>query len=119
MVSRTEGSNINDSLICENASAEGPEGEVTVDIVMSHHLQETSFTKEAYKKVYQRLHEITQRVKPFMTGTAEQIKHILANFSSYQFFIGENMNPDGMVALLDYHKDFMIFFKDGLEMEKC
>ena len=58
-----------------------------------------------------------------MTGAAEQIKHILANFKNYQFFIGENMNPDGMVALLDYHEDgvtpYMIFFKDGLEMEKC
>ncbi|EPY74486.1 hypothetical protein CB1_001993006 [Camelus ferus] len=56
MVSRTEG-NIDDSLIGGNASAEGPEGEGTestvitgVDIVMNHHLQETSFTKEAYKK---------------------------------------------------------------------
>ena len=39
-----------------------------------------------------------------MTGTAEQIKHILANFNNYQFSIGENMNPDGMVALLDYCK---------------
>ena len=58
-----------------------------------------------------------------MTGAAEQIKHILANFKNYQFFIGENMNPDGMVALLDYREDgvtpYMIFFKDGLEMEKC
>ncbi|OWJ99126.1 hypothetical protein Celaphus_00009781 [Cervus elaphus hippelaphus] len=56
MVSRTEG-NIDDSLIGGNASAEGPEGQGTdnplitgVDIVMNHHLQETSFTKEAYKK---------------------------------------------------------------------
>lgn len=40
-----------------------------------------------------------------------------------KFYIGENMNPDGMVALLDYREDgvtpYMIFFKDGLEMEKC
>uniref|UniRef100_A0A8C9BLC5 Translationally-controlled tumor protein n=1 Tax=Phocoena sinus TaxID=42100 RepID=A0A8C9BLC5_PHOSS len=57
MVSRTEG-NIDDSLIGGNASADGPEGEGTestvitgVDIVMNHHLQETSFTKEAYKKL--------------------------------------------------------------------
>ena len=32
------------------------------------------------------------------------------------------MNPDGMVALLDYREDgitpFMLFFKDGLEIEK-
>ena len=103
-----------------------------VDIVMNHHLQETSFTKEAYKKYIKdhmksikgKLEEQRlERVKPFMTGAAEQIKHILANFKNYQFFIGENMNPDGMVALLDYREDgvtpYMIFFKDGLEMEKC
>ena len=64
-----------------------------------------------------------ERVKPFMTGATEQIKHILANFKNYQFFTGENMNPDGMVALLDYREDgvtpYMIFFKGGLEMEKC
>ena len=50
MVSRTEG-NIDDSLIGGNASAEGPESAVItgVNIVMNHHLQETSFTKEAYK----------------------------------------------------------------------
>ncbi|KAH0520294.1 Translationally-controlled tumor protein [Microtus ochrogaster] len=138
MVSRTEG-NMDDSLIGGNASAEGPEGEGTestvvtgVDIVMNHHLQETSFTKEAYKKYIKdymkslkgKLEEQKpERVKPFMTGAAEQIKHILANFNNYQFFIGENMNPDGMVALLDYREDgvtpYMIFFKDGLEMEKC
>lgn len=56
MVSRTVG-NIDYSLGGENASAEGPEGEGTestivtaVDIVMNHYLQETSFTKETYKK---------------------------------------------------------------------
>ncbi|TEA25957.1 hypothetical protein DBR06_SOUSAS5710091 [Sousa chinensis] len=137
MVSRTEG-NIDDSLIGGNASAEGPEGEGTestvttgVDIVMNHHLQETSFTKEAYKKYIKdymksikgKLEEQRpERGKPVMTG-AEQIKHILANFRNYQFFIGENMNLDGMAALLDCSEDgvtpYRIFFKDGLEMEKC
>nr|XP_038936280.1 translationally-controlled tumor protein-like isoform X2 [Rattus norvegicus] len=138
MVSRTEGA-IDDSLIGGNAPAEGPEGGRTestvvtgVDIVLNHHLQETSFTKEAYKKYIKdymkslkgKLEEQKpERVKPFMTGAAEKIKRILANFNNYQFFIGENMNPDGMVALLEYPEDgvtpFMIFFKDGLEMEKC
>ncbi|KAI4540629.1 hypothetical protein MG293_009670 [Ovis ammon polii] len=124
MVSRTEG-NIDDSLIGGNASAEGPEGEGTestvitgVDIVMNHHLQETSFTKEAYKKYIKdymksikgKLEEQRpERVKPFMTGAAGQIKHILANFKNYQFFIGENMNPDGMVALLDYCEDGLFY----------
>ncbi|XP_068956849.1 translationally-controlled tumor protein-like [Petaurus breviceps papuanus] len=137
-VSRTEGT-IDNSLIGGNASAEGPEGEGTdatvitgVDIVINHHLQETSFTKESYKKYIKdymksikgRLEEHKpDRVNPFMMGAAEQIKHILANLKNYQFFIGKNMNPDGMVALLDFCEDSvtpcMIFFKDGLEMEKC
>lgn len=33
------------------------------------------------------------------------------------------MNPEGMVGLLDYREDgitpFMLFFKDGLLVEKC
>nr|6IZB_A Chain A, Translationally-controlled tumor protein [Homo sapiens] len=119
--------------LCLEVEGKMVSGGITgVDIVMNHHLQETSFTKEAYKKYIKdymksikgKLEEQRpERVKPFMTGAAEQIKHILANFKNYQFFIGENMNPDGMVALLDYREDgvtpYMIFFKDGLEMEKC
>ncbi|XP_007452187.1 PREDICTED: translationally-controlled tumor protein-like [Lipotes vexillifer] len=138
MISRTEG-NIDDSFIGGNASAEGPEGQGTestvitgVDIVMNHHLQESSFTKEANKKYIKdyiksikgKLEEQRpERGKPFMTGATGQIKHILANFKNYQFFIGENMNLDGMAALLDCSEDgvtpYMIFFKDSLEMEKC
>jgi inhibitor of KinA sporulation pathway (predicted exonuclease) len=72
------------------------------DTVMNHHLQETSFTK-AYKKYIKghmkslkgKLEEQRpEREKPFLTGAAEQIKHILANFSNYQLSTGENMNPD-------------------------
>lgn len=43
--------------------------------------------------------------------------------SSCQFFTGESLCPDGMVAVLDYREDnvtpFMRFFKDGLKPEKC
>ncbi|KAM9713555.1 translationally-controlled tumor protein-like [Dama dama] len=92
MVSRTEG-NIDDSLIGGNASVEGPEGEgpestviTGVDIVMNHHLEETSLTKEASKKYIKdymkSIKGRPERVKPFMTGAAEQIKHILANFKN-------------------------------------
>ncbi|CAO2591624.1 Translationally-controlled tumor protein [Lemmus lemmus] len=109
----------------------GPEGEGTestvvtgVDIVMNHHLQETSFTKEAYKKyIKDYMKSLKGKLEEQKPERVKQIKHILANFNNYQFFIGENMNPDGMVALLDYREDgvtpYMIFFKDGLEMEKC
>ncbi|XP_044769979.1 translationally-controlled tumor protein-like [Neomonachus schauinslandi] len=142
MVSRSEG-NADDSLSGGNASTEGPKGEgpestviTDVDIVTNHHLQETSFTKEAYKKCIKddmkpikgKLEALRpERRIPFMIGTAEQIKHIFANFKNYVFFIGENMNPDGIgfqvVALPDYHEGggtpYMIFFKDSLEMENC
>ncbi|KAB0360348.1 hypothetical protein FD754_004504 [Muntiacus muntjak] len=87
MVSSTEG-NIDDSLIGIKSTV------ITgVHIVMNHHLQETSFTKEAYKKyikdymksVKGKLEEQRpERVTPFMTGAAEQIKHILANFKIYK-----------------------------------
>ncbi|XP_025261061.1 translationally-controlled tumor protein-like [Theropithecus gelada] len=137
MVTRTEGS-IDDSLIGGNASAEGPKGKRTdstvitgVKIVKNHPLKERSFTKEAYNKYIQdymqsikgKLEEQRpERVKPVTTEAAEQIKHTLANLK-IPVFISENMNPDGMVALLDYHETgvitVVILFKDGLEMEKC
>ncbi|XP_032755527.1 translationally-controlled tumor protein-like [Rattus rattus] len=136
MVSRTADA-IDDSLTGKNASAEGLEDQgtestVVMAIVMNHHLQEASFTKDTYKKYIKdyrnslkgKLEEQKpEREKPFTTGAAERVKHMLANFNNYQSFIGENTNPDGMVALLEYREDggtpFMIFFKDGLEMEKC
>ncbi|EHB16293.1 Translationally-controlled tumor protein [Heterocephalus glaber] len=91
MVSRTKG-NTDDLLIGGNASAEGQEGEgieravvTAVDIVVNHHLQETSFTKEAYKKYIKdymksikgKLEEQRpERVKPFMTAAAAYKKYI-------------------------------------------
>nr|XP_014983171.1 TPT1-like protein [Macaca mulatta]XP_015299424.1 PREDICTED: TPT1-like protein [Macaca fascicularis] len=99
IVSRTEGY-IFDLLIGGNASAEGPGGKGTestvitgVNIVMNHHPPETSFTKEAYNKCIKdymksikgKLEEQRpKRIKPFMTGAAEQIKHILANLKNYE-----------------------------------
>lgn len=77
------------------------------------------------------LHEINQgetgRTEPrmskiFYDWAEQQIKCILANFKKQQFFIGENMNLRGMVALLDYHEggvtQYITFFKNNLEMEK-
>ena len=134
-MSRTEG-NIDDLLIGGNDGAKNSTENTVVTgvhVVMNHYLQETSFTKEAYKKYLKdymksikgKLEEQRpERVKPFTTGAMEHIKHIFANFKKkkkYWFFIGHNVTPDGMAARLDYHEDgvtlFKIFFKDGLEME--
>jgi len=136
MISRTD--EIDDALIGGNASAEelceGTDSTVVsgVDIVLNHKLTETSFTKETYKTyikdymkaVRDKLNETNpDRVKAFVSGAQGEIKTILGSFKDYQFFMGESMNPDGMIGLLNYREDgitpYMIFFKDGLEIEKC
>ncbi|VCX41006.1 unnamed protein product [Gulo gulo] len=135
----TNKSNIDKVLIGENAFTEGLKDKGTqntaisdVDIVMNHHLQETRFTKDIHEKyikdymksVKGKLKEQRpERVKPFMTGAIGQIKHILANFTKYRFFIGEYMNPDNMVVIQNYNEDdvtpYMIYFKACLNVKIC
>ncbi|XP_072253366.1 translationally-controlled tumor protein homolog [Leuresthes tenuis] len=137
VISRTEGQ-IDDSLLGANASAEEAveSSESTtisgVDIVLNHKLQETPFDKKSYteyikgyvKDLKAKLQETNpDQVEDFMAKAPEAVKKILKNVKNYQFFTGESMNPDGAVALLDYREDgvtpFMLFIKDGLEIEKC
>lgn len=56
----------------------------------------------------------------------EAVKKILPILEDVQFFMGQGCNPDGMVFLLQYRRKpdgseeaYMIFFKHGLEAEKC
>ena len=42
-------------------------------------------------------------VKAFQTGAQKYVKEkLLPNFKDYEFYTGESMNPDGMIALLNY-----------------
>lgn len=42
-------------------------------------------------------------VKAFETGAQKFVKErLLPNFKDFEFYTGESMNPDGMVALLNY-----------------
>ncbi|XP_022068796.1 translationally-controlled tumor protein homolog [Acanthochromis polyacanthus] len=135
-VSRNE--DFDDALIGANASAEevqesNESSTVSgIDIVLNHNLRETSFDKKGYqtyikdymKTIKAKLQESeADRVEGFITTAPAGVKSILGNFKNFQFFTGESMNPDGAVGLLDYREDgitpYMIFFKDGLEMEKC
>ncbi|XP_028446593.1 translationally-controlled tumor protein homolog [Perca flavescens] len=135
-VTRTEG--FDEALISANASAEeASEGTDStsvsgVDIVLNHKLQETGYDKKQYlkhmkdyvKAVKAKLEETNPgRVQAFVEGITPEVKKIVANLGNYQFFTGESMNPDGMVGLLDYREDnitpYMLFFKDGLLVEKC
>jgi len=102
------------------------EGTVQVNnVAYSFRLQSTSFDKKSYltylkgymKAVKANLPE--DRVEAFEKGAAAFAKKIVANFKDYEFFTGESMNPDGMIALLNYREDgvtpYLIYWKDGLK----
>ncbi|KAJ4478159.1 translationally controlled tumor-associated [Lentinula aciculospora] len=101
------------------------------NIVHSFRLQSTSFDKKSYltylksymKAVKTNLQESQPaRVEAFEKGAAAFAKKVVANFKDYEFYTGEGMNPDGMVALLNYREDgitpYFTFWKDGLKEVK-
>ncbi|KAJ3049908.1 hypothetical protein HK097_009100 [Rhizophlyctis rosea] len=120
-----------------NASAEEAEesledGAQTVNnVVHSFRLQSTSFDKKSYmvyiKGYMKALKKYLQENKPervpvFEKGAAAFVKKILENIKDYEFYVGESMDPEGMVALLNYREDgvtpYFVLFKDGLKEEK-
>ncbi|KAJ3414771.1 Translationally-controlled tumor protein [Chytridiales sp. JEL 0842] len=122
-----------------NASAEGEDADAGVDdtaitvnnVVYSMRLTTTSFDKKSYmtyikgymKALKAHLAETNpDRVPVFEKKVAAFVKKILENFKDYEFYVGETMNPDAMVALLNYREDgitpYLTFFKDGLKIEK-
>jgi len=106
-----------------------------VDIVLNHRLSETyafgdkkSFTaylKDYMKKLVQRLEEKSpDEVSVFKNNTNKVMKDILGRFKDLQFYTGESMDIDGMVAMLEYRDmdgdsvPVLMCFKHGLEEEK-
>lgn len=61
-------------------------------------------------------------ISTFEKGAAGYAKKIVANFKDYDFFVGESMDPDGMVVLMNYREDgvtpFITVWKHGLKEEK-
>lgn len=118
-------------------ASEGTEEAVEsgVDVVLNHRLSETyafgdkkSFTaylKEYMKKLVQRLEEKSpDEVSVFKNNTNKVMKDILGRFKDLQFYTGESMDIDGMVAMLEYRDmdgdsvPVLMCFKHGLEEEK-
>ncbi|XP_066586181.1 translationally-controlled tumor protein homolog [Prorops nasuta] len=107
-----------------------------VDVVLNHRLQETfafadkkSYTlylKDYMKKLVAKLEENSpDQVEVFKTNMNKVMKDILGRFKELQFFTGESMDIDGLVALMEYREingesvPVLMFFKHGLEEEKC
>lgn len=65
-----------------------------------------------------------EELDKFKTNITKQMKEILGRFKDLQFFTGESMDCDGMVALCEYREfdgtqqPVFMFFKHGLIEEK-
>ncbi|KAF2726104.1 microtubule/calcium-binding protein [Polychaeton citri CBS 116435] len=122
-----------------NASAEGGDedaedsAEQVIDVVYSFRLNQTQFDKKSYlshlkgymKKVKETMKEggaSDDAVKEFETKASGYAKKLIGNFKDYEFLIGESMDPDGMVLLLNYREDgvtpYVTFWKHGLKEMK-
>lgn len=78
-----------------------------------------------FSRLIEKLQEKSpDQVEVFKTNINEQMKEILGRFKELQFFTGESMDCDGMVALCEYRDidgvstPVFMFFKHGLEEEK-
>jgi len=106
-----------------------------VDVVLNHRLCETYafndkksyllYLKDYMKKIISKLSETKpEEVDTFKNNINKQMKDILSRFSELQFFTGESMECEGMVAMCEYRdvdgtqKPVFMFFKHGLEEEK-
>ncbi|XP_014273448.1 translationally-controlled tumor protein homolog isoform X2 [Halyomorpha halys] len=106
-----------------------------VDVVLNHRLCETfafgdkksytAYLKDYMKKLVSKLEEKDpSQVETFKTNMNKVMKDILGRFKELQFFTGESMDVDGMIALLEYRDidndsvPVLMFFKHGLDEEK-
>jgi hypothetical protein len=81
--------------------------------------------------LFYRLVETLQKTQPdqvdvFKNNMNKVMKDVLSRFKDLQFFTGESMDIDGMVALMEYRDNpdgsqtpVLMFFKHGLLEEKC
>lgn len=110
--------------------------ECGVDVVLNHRLQEcfafgdkksfTLYLKDYMKKVVAKLEERSpDQVDSFKTNMNKVMKDVLGRFKDLQFFTGESMDCEGMVAMCEYRDidgssvPVLMFYKHGLDEEKC
>lgn len=115
----------------EQAEALENGAEQVINIVHSFRLQATSFDKKSFlgylkgymKAVKGKLEANNpERVPAFEKGAAAFAKKVIGSFGDWEFYTGESMDPEGMVALLNYREDgvtpYLVFWKDGVRETK-
>ncbi|CAG1975291.1 unnamed protein product [Fusarium graminearum] len=128
---------VNDVVIEVDCDAINPDS-VAVDdepdvnnVIYSFRLQPTKYDKKNYvfylkcylRAVKNRLKEIgkdPEYVANFEKSAQDFLKtKLLPNFDDWEFFNGESMDSDGMVAIMGYREDgttpYFMFWKDGLK----
>lgn len=130
---------IDDALLGANASAEGgdegaddAETISAPDCVLANRLQSTGFDKKGWtvyikdymKRVLKKLEENGDQAKvdTFKKNAQGAVKKILGSFKEWEMYTGENMDPEGSIAYLNYREDgvtpYIWMFIHGLEQEK-
>ncbi|OAQ26313.1 translationally controlled tumor protein [Linnemannia elongata AG-77] len=133
MIQVKEGADVD---IGANASAEEAaedlEDGVSVvnNVVYSFRLQSTSFDKKGYTtyiKGYLKQLKAAKNLegddaKAYEAEMTTEVKKVLGSFKDFEFYVGESMNPDGAVMLLNYREDgvtpFFTVFKHAVKTMK-
>lgn len=122
----------------EDADDAGGDGQVEsgLDLVLNQRLSKIEFSKDDYKNYLKTYSKALQEKWKEMEFTDAQIdeskkkimqaaKIVMPKLKDAEFYVGESMNPDGMIAILEYRSkpdgtedNIMMFFSAGLEAEK-
>jgi len=106
-----------------------------IDVILNHRLTETGFgskkdymvyLKDYMKRVVKHLEDNgrNSEVDTFKKNINEYMKELLPKFKDLQFFVGESMDNEAMIVLVDYkeyqgeERPCLLAFKHGLEEEK-
>lgn len=112
--------------------------EAGLDVVLNQRLVETSFDKAAFKSYLKTYTKALQdkwkeegmsddKIAEAKGKIMEGVKKILPKLDDASFYMGESMNPDGMVAVLEYRDGagengdeapILLFLKHGVLEEK-
>jgi len=134
MIQVKEGADID---IGANASAEEADEaledgvSIVNNVVYSFRLQSTSFDKKGYTtyikgylkqlKAEKKLTEEAE-IKAYESEMTAEVKKVLGSFKDYEFYVGESMNPEGAVMLLNYREDgvtpYFTVFKHAVKTMK-
>jgi len=63
-----------------------------------------------------------EETKAYESEMTAEVKKVLGSFKDFEFYVGESMNPDGAVMLLNYREDgvtpFFTVFKHAVKSMK-